>query len=98
MIAQLRRDAATNSKQELTTKTRIPAIEPNLSKGAVKVRDLMKQLEEHGWKLDRVKGSHRQYRHPERPELRTITVAGHLSEDVPKGTLVAILKHAGLKR
>jgi len=64
----------------------------------MKVRDLMKQLEDNGWELDRIKGSHRQYRHPQRPELRTITVAGHLSEDVPKGTLAAILKQAGLKK
>jgi predicted RNA binding protein YcfA (HicA-like mRNA interferase family) len=64
----------------------------------MKVRDLVRQLEENGWELDRIKGSHRQYRNPQRPELRTVTVAGHLSEDVPKGTLVAILKQAGLKK
>jgi predicted RNA binding protein YcfA (HicA-like mRNA interferase family) len=64
----------------------------------MKLRDLVKQLEENGWKLDRTKGSHRQYRNPERPDLRTITVAGHMSEDVPRGTLTAILKQAGLKK
>ena len=69
-----------------------------VSKRIVKIRDLVKQLEENGWKLDRTWGSHRQYRHPERPELRTLTVAGHLSEDVPKGTLAAILKQAGLTK
>jgi predicted RNA binding protein YcfA (HicA-like mRNA interferase family) len=63
----------------------------------VKVRDLLRKLEEHGWELDRTKESHRQYRHAKRPELRTITIAGHLSQDVPKGTLAAILKQAGLK-
>jgi predicted RNA binding protein YcfA (HicA-like mRNA interferase family) len=69
-----------------------------LSGRAMRVRDLVKQLEENGWKLDRTKGSHRQYRNSERPELRTITVAGHMSEDVPRGTLAAILKQAGLKK
>jgi len=64
----------------------------------VKVRDLLKELEENGWQLERVRGSHRQYRHPGRPELRTITVAGHLAQDLPKGTLAAILKQAGLKK
>jgi predicted RNA binding protein YcfA (HicA-like mRNA interferase family) len=63
----------------------------------MKIRDLIKLLEEEGWKLDRVKGSHRQFRHPGKPELRTITVAGHVSEEMPKGTLNAILKQAGLK-
>ncbi|HEY1213150.1 MAG TPA: type II toxin-antitoxin system HicA family toxin [Bryobacteraceae bacterium] len=69
-----------------------------VSKRIVKVRDLVRQLEENGWKLDRIRGSHRQYRHAERPELRSLTVAGHLSEDIPKGTLAAILKQAGLKK
>src|SRR5690554_7020144 len=48
-------------------------------------------------KKKRTKGAHRQYRHPEKPHLRTITVSGHLSDEVPKGTLNAILKQAGLK-
>lgn len=79
--------------------TNVIATEPRVvSKRTVKVRDLVRQLEENGWKLDRIRGSHRQYRHPERPELRTVTVAGHLSEDLPKGTLAAILKQTGLKK
>lgn len=63
----------------------------------VKTRDLIKRLEQDGWKLDRFRGSHRQYRHPDRPHLRTITIAGHWFQNVPKGTLNAILKQAGLK-
>jgi predicted RNA binding protein YcfA (HicA-like mRNA interferase family) len=63
----------------------------------MKTRDLLHLLEQSGWKLDRTKGSHRQYRHPAKPHLRTITVSGHLSDEVPKGTLNAILKQAGLK-
>lgn len=78
---------------------KVIAIAPGVvSKEVVKIRDLVRQLEENGWRLDRIRGSHRQYRHPERPDLRTVTVAGHLSEDVPKGTLAAILKQAGLKK
>jgi len=41
-------------------------------------------------------GSHRQFRHPEKPG--TVTVAGKPSIDVPIGTLGSILKQAGLKR
>ena len=59
-----------------------------------KVRDLVGLLEQHGWKLVRTKGSHRQFRNPEKPELGTITVAGHPSVDMPKGTAGAILKQA----
>lgn len=63
----------------------------------MKVRDLIKAVEQSGWKLDRVRGSQRQYRHPDKPELRTLTIAGHPADDVPKGTLNVILKQAGLK-
>ncbi len=63
-----------------------------------KVRDLLKLLEDNGWKLVRAKGSHRQFRNPDKPELGTITVAGHPSVDMPKGTANAILKQARLKK
>ena len=61
----------------------------------MKVRDLIKQLEEDGWRLARTKGSHRQYHYPSKPG--TVTVAGHPSVDIPRGTLNNILKQAGLK-
>ena len=63
----------------------------------MKVRDLIKAVEKAGWKLDRVRGSHRHYRHSSKPELGTLTIAGPPAIDVPKGTLNAILKQAGLK-
>jgi predicted RNA binding protein YcfA (HicA-like mRNA interferase family) len=48
-----------------------------------------------GWQLVRTKGSHRQFRHPDKPGA--VTVAGKPGIEVPKGTLAAILKQAGLK-
>jgi predicted RNA binding protein YcfA (HicA-like mRNA interferase family) len=60
-----------------------------------KVRDLIAMLHDDGWTLVRQKGSHRQYRHPDRPG--TVTVAGQPGVDIPAGTLNAILKQAGLK-
>jgi predicted RNA binding protein YcfA (HicA-like mRNA interferase family) len=63
-----------------------------------KVRELLKLLDGDGWKLVRTKGSHRQYRNPDKPELGTITVAGHPAVDVPRGTANAILKQARLKQ
>ncbi len=59
----------------------------------MKVRDAIKALEHDGWRLDRQTGSRRQYRHPERPG--TVTVAGKVSDEVPKGTLASILRQAG---
>jgi predicted RNA binding protein YcfA (HicA-like mRNA interferase family) len=61
----------------------------------MKVRDLIKRLEQDGWQLVRTKGSHRQFRHPKKPG--TVTVAGHPSVDIPPGTLNNILKQAGFK-
>jgi predicted RNA binding protein YcfA (HicA-like mRNA interferase family) len=61
----------------------------------MKVREVIRLLEENGWVLDRTSGGHRQFVHPERSGL--ITVAGNLGRDMPPGTLNAILKAAGLK-
>jgi predicted RNA binding protein YcfA (HicA-like mRNA interferase family) len=61
----------------------------------VKVRDLVRLLESKGWRLRATKGSHRQFRHPEKGMV--VTVPGKLGKDVPLGTLRAILKSAGLE-
>ncbi len=62
----------------------------------VKVGALLRLLEEDGWRLERARGSHRQYKHASKPG--TVTVAGTPSVDVPPGTLNAILKQADLKK
>jgi predicted RNA binding protein YcfA (HicA-like mRNA interferase family) len=62
----------------------------------MKVADLIRLLEEDGWRLGPTRGSHRQYKHPSKPG--TVTVAGKPSLDVPPGTLNSVLKQAGLKR
>jgi len=61
----------------------------------MKVRDVMKLIEEDGWYQAAQKGSHRQFKHPEKPGR--VTVAGHPSQEMDKGTLNSILKQAGLK-
>jgi predicted RNA binding protein YcfA (HicA-like mRNA interferase family) len=63
----------------------------------IKVKEIIKLLENNGWRLVRTKGSHKQFQHRDNPELGTITVAGHPSVDMPKGTANAILKQARLK-
>jgi predicted RNA binding protein YcfA (HicA-like mRNA interferase family) len=62
----------------------------------MKERELIALIENDGWRLVRSRGSHRQYRHPEK--LGTVTVAGRRSVDVPSGTLNNLLRQAGLKR
>ncbi|NQW03587.1 MAG: type II toxin-antitoxin system HicA family toxin [Acidobacteria bacterium] len=61
----------------------------------MKVRELIRAVEDDGWRLVRTRGSHRQFRHPTR--AGTVTISGNLGIDVPKGTLNSVLKQAGLK-
>lgn len=61
----------------------------------MKVKELIKLIEADGWVQIRIKGSHRQYRHPTKPGV--VTVAGRPSIDIPPGTLASILKQAGLR-
>jgi predicted RNA binding protein YcfA (HicA-like mRNA interferase family) len=61
----------------------------------MKVRELIRALEQHGWIEIRSKGSHRHFKHPEHAHL--ITVPGNGGQELAPGTLQAILKKAGLK-
>ncbi len=61
----------------------------------MKVRDVIKLIESHGWIHKNTEGSHRQYVHPTRPGKATI--AGHPSKEMPPTTLKSILKQAGIK-
>lgn len=60
------------------------------------VREVVKMIEEDGWYLVRTKGSHRQFKHPHK--TGKVTVAGHLNDVIPPGTLGHILKQAGLEK
>jgi predicted RNA binding protein YcfA (HicA-like mRNA interferase family) len=53
-------------------------------------------LAEGGWYLDRMRGSHRQYKHPTKPGV--VTVPGKPGDDFAVGTLNSVLKKAGLKK
>ena len=61
----------------------------------MKVREIIRLIEEDGWFLARTRGSHRQFKHPTKKGLAT--VAGHPHDDVAPGTRNSILKQAGLK-
>lgn len=56
-------------------------------------KELVKLLMRHGWKLDRIQGSH----HIVAKGEKTITVPVHGNHDLKPGLLNAILKQAGLK-
>jgi predicted RNA binding protein YcfA (HicA-like mRNA interferase family) len=59
------------------------------------VREVIKLLESDGWYLDRIRGSHRQYKHS--AKTGTVTVPGKPKDNLAPGTLNSILKQAGLK-
>jgi predicted RNA binding protein YcfA (HicA-like mRNA interferase family) len=61
----------------------------------VKVREIIKVIEDDGWRHVKTKGSHRQFKHDDKPGV--VTVPGRLGDDIAIGTLNSILKQAGLK-
>jgi len=72
--------------------TAIFAAEGVLREDDVKVRDVLRRLQDDGWYIDRMRGSHRQMKHPTKPG--TVTVAGQPGVDVPIGTLRNIWRQA----
>jgi len=64
--------------------------------GQMKVGDVVRLLQEDGWRLTHTRGSHRQYQHAHKRGC--VTVPGKPSDDLAPGTLNSILKQAGLKR
>ena len=49
-----------------------------------KVREAIRLIEQNGWRLDRIRGSHRQFKHPVKPGR--VTVLGKPGDDLPPGT------------
>ena len=58
-------------------------------------RDVIRLLEKRGFVLDRTKGSHHIYLHPDTKLRVVVPVHRH---DLPQGTLISILKQAGIDR
>jgi predicted RNA binding protein YcfA (HicA-like mRNA interferase family) len=61
----------------------------------MKVKDIVKLIEQDGWFQVAQRGSHRQFKHS--TKSGRVTIAGKSSNDIPQGTLNSILKQAGLK-
>lgn len=60
-----------------------------------KVKAMIKLLEEDGWVLKNIKGSHRQFKHPTKPGK--VTINGKLSDDLGHELVNSIEKQAGLR-
>jgi predicted RNA binding protein YcfA (HicA-like mRNA interferase family) len=61
----------------------------------MKIREIIRRIQDDGWFLVRTRGSHQQYHHPTKPG--TVTVTGYPGQDLHPKTLNSILKQAGLK-
>jgi predicted RNA binding protein YcfA (HicA-like mRNA interferase family) len=55
-------------------------------------RDIIRRLKKEGWRLVRSKGSHHQFKHPQKPGR--VTVA-HPKKDIPLKTVLEIYEQAG---
>jgi predicted RNA binding protein YcfA (HicA-like mRNA interferase family) len=62
----------------------------------LKVKEMIRLLEQDGWSLVAFRGSHRQYKH--KVKKGRVTVPGKLSKDLNPDTEREILRQAGLKR
>lgn len=63
---------------------------------AYSFREIQSLLEKDGWFLVRQKGSHRQFKHPSKNGITTLSY--HRAGDVPKkGTLASIEEQTGVK-
>lgn len=61
---------------------------------AISGKQMCRLLEQRGWTLARVNGSHHVYRHPDTGEI--IVVPVHANRDLKPGTQRAIMRDAGL--
>jgi predicted RNA binding protein YcfA (HicA-like mRNA interferase family) len=57
-------------------------------------KTVIRMLEQEGWRLARVKGSHHHFRHPTKPGTTTVK---HPDRDIPIGTLKSIERQSGVK-
>jgi predicted RNA binding protein YcfA (HicA-like mRNA interferase family) len=62
----------------------------------MKVRDVIRILEDDGWEMVRQRGSHRQYRHPQKPGR--VTVPGNPGAELKPDTLASVWRQAGIRR
>ena len=62
----------------------------------MKIRDVIKLIEDDSWYLVVTQGSHRQYKHPTKPGR--VTIAGHPADDLAPGTLNSVFKQAQVRK
>lgn len=61
----------------------------------MKVSEVLRLVQDDGWYLVATRGSHRQFKHANKPGR--VTIPGKPGDSLAPGTLNSILKQAGLK-
>ena len=68
-------------------------------RASVNFRRFIAIIDQHGFALDRTKGSHRQYKAVVAGVTRTVTVAVHgLGDDIKPRTLASMIRQSGLPK
>jgi predicted RNA binding protein YcfA (HicA-like mRNA interferase family) len=62
----------------------------------MKVKEIIRLVEQDGWYHVVTRGSHRQHKHPTKPGR--VTIVGKLSQDLSPAMESSVLKQAGLKK
>ena len=62
----------------------------------MKVRDVLRVLEENGWRFHSQRGSHRQYIHP--TKVGRVTVPGKGGDDITGDLLASIFRQAKIDK
>jgi predicted RNA binding protein YcfA (HicA-like mRNA interferase family) len=62
----------------------------------MKVRDILRLIEDDGWRFHSQKGSHRQFVHP--VNRGRVTIPGKLGDDLSPGLLRSIFSQAQIRR
>jgi predicted RNA binding protein YcfA (HicA-like mRNA interferase family) len=60
----------------------------------MKVSEILKVIKDDGWFQVAQRESHRQFKHPSKPDA--VTIAGKPSDELAKGTQMSFLKQEGL--
>ena len=64
----------------------------------MKVREVIRVLEDHGFRFVRQTGSHRRFEGVVGGQTHRVTVAGNGGDDITKSTLASIRRQSGLPR